>query len=168
MKKIFTLIVVFLGINALGQEISPQTISSSSVSFENLSSSITFTVGELIVQTFTDSVGEGGSLGSGYTNTSTSTTQVEAVDVPLKELVIVNVYPNPTVDMVYVDLQKTKLSEIYLAVYDISGKLMTEDKFQINNNHIVINTNNWAQGTYFINLIGEREEKIGVYKIIKK
>jgi hypothetical protein len=64
--------------------------------------------------------------------------------------------------------KKTKLSEIYLAVYDVSGKLMAKDKFQINNNHIGINTNNWSQGTYFVHLVGEKEEKIGVYKIIKK
>jgi len=168
MKNTLTLLLFSVGLNAIGQSLSPQTISSSSVSFENSNSSISFTVGELIVQTFTDSVGDGGSLGSGYTNTSTSTTQVEAVDVPLNELVIVNVYPNPTVDMVYVDLQKTKLSEIYLAVYDVSGKLMAKDKFQINNNHIGINTNDWSKGTYFVHLVGEKEEKIGVYKIMKK
>jgi hypothetical protein len=45
---------------------------------------------------------------------------------------------------------------------------MAKDKFQINNNHIGINTNNWSQGTYFVHLVGEKEEKIGVYKIIKK
>ena len=74
----------------------------------------------------------------------------------------------PTIDMVYIDLQKTKLSALTIQVIDINGKIISNEKFQVNNNHIGIKTDSWSSGNYFIHLLSNNEKPVGVYQIIKK
>ena len=164
MKNLILLILTLCFINARSQKLNPETISASSVSFENPVSSIAFTV----VETFVDSLTNSGSLGNGFTNSTVGSTQVNPLEVPSQELVMVNVYPNPTIDMVYIDLQKTKLSALTIQVIDINGKIISNEKFQVNNNHIGIKTDSWSSGNYFIHLLSDNEKPVGVYQIIKK
>jgi hypothetical protein len=168
MKNLILLILTLCFINARSQKLNPETISASSVSFENPVSSIAFTVGELVVETFVDSLTNGGSLGNGFTNSTVGSTQVNPLEVPSQELVMVNVYPNPTIDMVYIDLQKTKLSALTIQVIDINGKIISNEKFQVNNNHIGIKTDSWSSGNYFIHILSDNEKPVGVYQIFKK
>jgi len=164
MKNLILLILTLCFINARSQKLNPETISASSVSFENPVSSIAFTV----VETFVDSLTNSGSLGNGLTNSTVGSTQVNPLEVPSQELVMVNVYPNPTIDMVYIDLQKTKLSALTIQVIDINGKIISNEKFQVNNNHIGIKTDSWSSGNYFIHILSDNEKPVGVYQIIKK
>ncbi|MFM7079940.1 MAG: hypothetical protein ACKOYC_09155, partial [Bacteroidota bacterium] len=72
---------------ANAQSISPQSINSSGITFSQTGGSLSFTVGELVVLNQSDS--SGNSLGGGFTNGATLTTEV--VNAPDEALLDVSV-----------------------------------------------------------------------------
>lgn len=80
-----------------------------------------------------------------------SETNVLAVDVTLKATRI-NVYPNPFVGSVEIDLNKVKFEQI--VVKDLTGKVMFQTSASISKTPFVtINTIEWPTGVYFLTVL---------------
>ncbi len=146
------------------QSIAPQSINSSGTSVTQSNGSLSYTVGELVVLSMSDS--DGNTLGGGFTSgAAISTASIQEPDVAVID---VTVYPNPTTDLITVAIQETKLSTIEIEITDLNGKVISTEKYSGFSTKIGINSSFWENGTYFLTLKDERNSVLGIYKIIKE
>ncbi len=146
------------------QSITSQSVNSGGTKMSQSNGSLSFTVGELVVLGQTDS--QGNTLGNGFTAGATISTA--SILEPNAEVLNVKVYPNPTTDLVTVNIQDTKLSEVILEIKDINGKVISIEKYAGMTNNIGINTASWTIGIYFLDLKNSENKVVGTYKIIKQ
>lgn len=161
--------LTLLNLICYGQSLSPQSVNSSGSSFSKSTGNISSTTGELIIKTFNDSTNtNGGTLGSGFTSSAANTTEVSTIVEPPKELIKAKVYPNPTSNMLFIDLEKGDLVYVKIKVTDIQGRAILNEKYLVGNNHIGIDSNNWIAGFYLLQLYSLDDQQLGVFQIIKK
>lgn len=159
-----TMILVFSSGFGYAQSISPQSINSSGTSMAQSNGSLSFTVGELVVLSQTDS--DGNTLGGGFTSGATISTA--SIQEPNEALLQVKIFPNPTTDLITVAIQETKLPSVEIEITDINGKVIFKETYAGISNNIGLNTASWNMGTYFLTLIGNKAEVLGIYKIVKQ
>jgi len=157
---------MLMGTLGFAQSIAPQAVTTAGVKFTQANSSLNFTVGELVVKSQTDA--NGNTLGSGFTNAATGSTTVLSVNTPDKDVLNVSVYPNPTTDLLTVDVAATTLSQLVLEITDLQGKTLSSSQYAGISNKIGINTAAYASGTYLLLLKNESGKLLGNYKIIKQ
>ena len=165
MKNTFLLLAATL-VCALShaQSIAPQSVNSSATSMSQSNGSLSFTVGEVVLLTQTDAAGN--SLSSGFTSGATlSTIAVQETDARVLD---VRVYPNPTTELVNVQLNYTTLDRVRVVVTDLQGKQVYSGTYAGIANVIGIHTAAYAPGTYMLSLLSMDEQLLGTYKIIKQ
>lgn len=156
--------LVFCAFNALkAQSIAPQSVNSSGAAFVQGVGSLTYTVGEIIVLTDPDS--EGNTLGSGFTAGTTST--VLALSEPESDVLDVQVFPNPTTDLLHVKIRSSALDKVNLSIHNLMGEEVFRGKYAAISNTIGINTKPYAAGTYILTIHDANNHTLGTYKIIK-
>lgn len=156
--------IFFLGSKIQCQSIAPQSINSSASSMNQSNGSLSFTLGELVILTQTDS--QGNTLGGGFTSGATISTA--SIQEPDLNLLNVKVYPNPTTELITVDIQDTKLSPLIIEVSDANGKIVTSGNYTGIANKIGINSASWNNGIYFLNIKDGNDQLLGSFKIIKQ
>ena len=67
----------------------------------------------------------------------------------IENFISVNAYPNPTVDLLTVDLPVTVSSEIKINLMDNSGRIIMPN-YYLEKNKVIIKTNNLNASTYFL------------------
>lgn len=147
------------------QSLSPESINCAAGTMSQSNGSLSFTIGDLVVLTFTDS--EGNTLGGGFINSSTTTTVV-SVEEPDRQLLDVNVYPNPTSDLVNIQVNNVNIEKIIVSINDLNGKLVYSGQYAGMTNLIGINIANYSPGTYLLSLKDKDSGVLGVFKIIKQ
>ena len=167
MKKIkSTLLGLFITAVLSAQSIAPQSVNAAGTKMTQSNGSLSFTVGELVVLQQVDA--NGNSLGSGFTNSSTISTTILAVEEPNAEILQVDVFPNPTTDLVQVRIKDSKLEEIQLLVTDLTGRELYQARYRVFQQSIGINTAAYPAGTYLLSLKGLSGKILGTYKIVKQ
>ncbi|MEY3368006.1 MAG: hypothetical protein RI973_1161 [Bacteroidota bacterium] len=82
---------------------------------------------------------------------------------------VINIYPNPVSDLLYLDYVNDNFSGVYFRIFNMLGQLVEVPRTQSNtpfeNQQIVIDVGNWANGTYFIHVPGALGDS--VYKFVK-
>ena len=153
MKKLL-LILLCLPMIGFGQVTSPSVISSSGDSYSNGSVIMDYTLGEIVVETHTNSTTI---LTQGFhQGVLKVTTSVKNIDIKTK------VYPNPTTNFLIIELEKNVNADIL--VYDINGKIVIKDRL-INEQQKQLNFGFLNQGNYFLHI--NIADKQSVYQIIK-
>lgn len=166
MNKTLLLLAGFLVSSiTYAQEINPQTVGAAGAKMEQANSSITFTVGELIVQSFVDD--DGNVLGSGHTSAAVTSTEVVAITEVADDYMQVSIFPNPTADLVQVKIENPNIDVFSIRIVDMQGKIIQEEKYQSINATIGINASAWHSGYYQLTLLSE-DKIIGTYAIIKQ
>jgi len=86
-----------------------------------------------------------------------------------KNLVDVNIYPNPATDYVSVDLEIENLSEVDLVIYDINGRIVASKNIGRISGYQTINVplNNLNSGNYVIRVMFNNEP-VSIEKLIVK
>lgn len=167
MKKNLSLLIVLSSIKSFlfGQDISPSTVVTSGYIGSAASAKVSFTVGEISIK----SVSNGNiNIEQGFTSSAVQSTTVTAIQEPYRELLLVKLYPNPASDLLFVDIENSKDSNIQISIYDISGKLISKETYVALNNHIGINTQHWQTGSYLLQLSNSNGRLLGSYNILKK
>lgn len=82
------------------------------------------------------------------------------------ELGKVTVFPNPTSNVTYIDIENPNRHTLRMSIVDITGKTVREN-ILINSSRVEINTSNLNAGIYFLNVTNERSER-AVYKLMVK
>lgn len=143
---------------SVAQSLSPEVITSSGTSFDNGSSILDWTLGEPLTTTFS---GSNEMLTQGFHQPNLVVTSVD------NELATysVTLSPNPTVDLLQLDIQN-KLNEVlFIDLYTIEGKLIKSQ--QINSTtHLQIDMGTYTTGPYQLS-IKNNSGKIKTFRIVK-
>ena len=153
MKKLIFLLI-FFPLFVVGQITSPSLISSSGDSYSNSNVNMDFSIGEVVIETYQNNE----ILTQGFHQGVLKVvhTGVSELDFATK------VYPNPTTNIVIVELEKDITGEIL--IYDINGKLMISDK--LDNERIKqFDFSKFSQGSYLLHI--NINDKKNIYKIQK-
>ena len=117
MKKLL-LILLCLPMIGFGQVTTPSVISSSGDSYNNGGVMMDYTLGEIVVETFSNSANI---LTQGFHQGDLKvSTSIENIAIKTK------IYPNPTTNFLIIELEENVNAE--LLVYDINGKIVIKDK----------------------------------------
>jgi len=155
MKKLL-FILLCLPFIGFGQApiLTPSVVSSSGDSYSNGNIIMDYTLGEIVVETHTNSttiLTQGFHQGILKVNTS-----VENIDIKTK------VYPNPTTNFLIIELEKNVNADIL--VYDINGKLVIKDRLN-NEQQKQLDFSFLKQGNYLLHI--NIADKQSVYQINK-
>ena len=150
-KLLFSLL--FFPLFVLGQVTSPSLISSSGDSYSNSTVNMDFSIGEVVIETHQNNEILTQGFHQGVLNIQTGVLELDFAT---------KVYPNPTTNIVIVELEKDITGEIL--IYDINGKLMISDK--LDNERIKqFDFSKFSQGNYLLHI--NIKDKLDIYKIQK-
>tara|TARA_B100001287_G_C22643346_1_gene511294 strand:+ start:560 stop:1123 length:564 start_codon:yes stop_codon:yes gene_type:complete len=68
------------------------------------------------------------------------------------------IYPNPTIDILNIDLFGFDDPHVQMQLVDLSGKIIISDFLSTSNKNHQIKTNNLKIGSYILEIIGEKEK----------
>ena len=155
--------VLLMATMTYAQSIAPQSVNSGGTKMTQANGSLSFSVGELVVLSQTDS--QGNTLGGGFTAGATLTTvSIQETDAAVLD---VKVYPNPTMELVKIQINHSTLDQVVVTITDLQGKEVYNGKYAGISNTIGINTAAYAPGTYVLSLKNLNNQVLGTYKIIK-
>lgn len=157
--------IIIVNQYVFSQSLAPQSVNSAAVKMTQSNGSVSFTLGELRVLSTTDS--DGNSLGEGFANSATSSTTVTAIKTPSIDELNVSIYPNPSSELVFIEILDTKLEWVYVKIIDQTGRLILSEQYQGIRNKIGINTQDLPQGMYILNL-SDNNQTLGTYNLLKK
>jgi len=153
MKKLL-LILTCLPMIGFGQILSPSVIGSAGASFNNSTFSTDLTVGEVMIETFSNiaiiSQGLDQILEASNILTQGFHQGIEDINSDVVNLDInTKVYPNPTTNFLIIELEQNVNAE--LLVYDINGKIVIKDKLN-NEQQKQLDFSFLSQGNYLLHI----------------
>jgi hypothetical protein len=162
-KHLFFVLLIFSTVRfANAQSLSPEVISSNGDFYTNTGGSVSFTIGETVVETF-----------NGASNILTQGFQqpfLVVTSIPEKENGnFLFLYPNPVKDNLMLDFNKMEGGNYQINVYDVSGKLVLDEKVEINSHFSThsLSLLNLVNGFYIIGISDENKLNKS-FKIIKQ
>jgi hypothetical protein len=163
MKIVLILLMLAVTVTGFGQTAKPELISSSGGSFVSSNQQITWSLGEAIIESFTN--GNTG-LSQGFHQCSYLITAVDETVVPA---IAIKVFPNPVSDFVNVQIAENDqlMGNYVITLTDLLGKQL--DKFKPTTNCTKVNLRTFVAGTYFLSVSGSAKtiKTIKTFKIIK-
>jgi len=122
--------------------------------------SISWTLGETIIPTFTS---QDGSLI--LTHGFQQKLLITAVEETLEEGVKVTIFPNPASELVNIQFQSASDTEIILYLLDSQGRLVKTEKIEAATVEKSVNLQDLPAGIYYLRLT--KGKLINVYKVVK-
>jgi hypothetical protein len=160
MKQIpYFMVAIVLMLLVSGAAKAQQVIASSGETLQNTSGTLSFTLGELVIDTKTNS---NGILTQGFQQTKITIT---AINDLYKNDISITVYPNPTTSKVTLNIEKCKPGKYAYVLYNNTGKLLLKEN--INNNEALISFDPYAPAFYIIKIQCNGKDVKSV-KIIKQ
>ena len=159
-KKLKLSAVLLLGLGLTGLQ-AQTSINATGGNASGSGGSSSYSVGQVAYQTHT---GTNGSVAQGVQQPfeiSVVTAIEEAKGINLS----VSAYPNPTTDYLTLEVKEFELSNMSFQLYDMSGKLLQNEKITGNQTSIVMS--NLVPATYFVK-VTESNKEVKTFKIIKK
>lgn len=159
-KRLKLSAVLLLGLGLTGLQ-AQQSINATGGDASGSGGSVGYSVGQVV---YTTNTGTNGSVAQGVQQPfeiSVVTGLEEAKGINLS----VTAYPNPTTDYLTLRIDEFEISNLSYQLYDITGKLLQNEKITGNQTSIVMS--NLVPANYFVKVIqGNKEVK--TFKIIKK
>jgi hypothetical protein len=152
--KLLCLIFLVCGVAMQAQ----QVIATAGNFSSNTSGSLSWTIGEGIIETYT---GTGMILTQGFQQSTRTSTATQNLSSNAMEI---SAYPNPTSDFVSLKVNIKSPINLKFSLYDVYGKLVLDQKLESNESKISFN--NLASGVYLLKLFSY-EKEIKAIKIIK-
>lgn len=84
----------------------------------------------------------------------------------LEESKLIDVYPNPVSDMLYINLNAFDEKEVSLRIIDIQGKVVKNNNLPGGQTVFQVNCNNFPSGIYFVELLDESGDLMTTEKIV--
>jgi len=159
-------LLIFSSVTVFSQSLSPEAVTSAGIKMVQPSASVSFTVGELVVEPLTDS--NGNTLGSGFTSSAANSTSVLPVTLPESEVLGVRVYPNPTSDLLTIDVSNATIEMFVVELNDMLGKSLQSGTYAGLNNRIGINLSQYPSGNYTLHLRQTDGKLLGAFRIVRQ
>jgi hypothetical protein len=135
-----------------------QVISSSGSVLKNSAGSLSFTVGELVIDT--KSAGAT-AITQGFHQTKLTIT---AINVLREQKFSISAFPNPTNNFVNLKIEKGEIRDVGFVLFDLQGKVLSNQKIESTNTEISFS--GYKSGNYLLKVIQNGKE-IQTFKIIK-
>ena len=153
--SLFCIAITFIGFS---QSISKQIIGTSGGTFQNGTTILTSTTGEIVVGSMTDEQGAY-QLGNGYyPSLDVTTLSTEAPKLNLE----VKIYPNPVIDAFFIS--HPEHSHFNLNITNLSGQLLYTGLHRKGQG---FNMQSYVKGVYLITVSPKNSHQKNTYKIIK-
>lgn len=155
-NTLFSILLTFTFFVGYGQQ--QEVLGSAGMEVENATHQISFTIGEVVVETAQT---EENLMTQGYHQ---SNLVITAVSEPLADLSI-SVYPNPTSDMVILESDHLeKVTNVQL--YDMAGALV-KSTHNDQSNQLTIDLRTISAGTYLMVAETDKDNQSSTFQIIK-
>ena len=156
MKQTNCVIIAFFlsGIAVYAQEV----VSTAGSHGETTSGSLSWTVGEPVIETITDGTN---TLTQGFQQSKLTVTAINDLKVSCIEL---SIYPNPTNSLLSIEVKTDKQRDLLLSLFNLNGKLILQKK--MTGNKQTIKMQNYKPATYILK-ISEANKEIRTYQIVK-
>ncbi|PKP20607.1 MAG: hypothetical protein CVU05_08665 [Bacteroidetes bacterium HGW-Bacteroidetes-21] len=160
MKKIIFTITfgLFAMICANAQVLSPEVIASSGGDFQGTGTSLSWTLGEPVTETFE---GSNAILTQGFHQGIY--TVVNVFENPSANL-SVTLYPNPVVDILNIDINNPE-EVLNFTLSDLNGRMLFSQKS--NESKMQINLKDYASSNYLLVIWNSKGDVVKTYKILK-
>jgi hypothetical protein len=166
MRKIILLsICLFAFLWVKSQSLSPEVISTAGDYFVGTNASVSWTLGETVIETYTSS---GTILTQGFQQLSYTIVSID--EPPISKNANnghINVYPNPATDFINVDFIDITHSGVMAQMYDLQGKKMMEEQMQTNPAHRQLDLSKIAKGSYILRFTDPNGIFIKSFKVVK-
>lgn len=160
MKRKLSTLVVALCISStvvFGQTIQNSVIASTGASTSSGNVKMDYTVGEVVVETF--SAG-GNTLTQGFHQTNLTLVAIENAELFSE----INLYPNPAHDILNVDIPAT-YAVLNVNLYDVTGKLLRNNPDATGK--LTYDVSNLATGTYYLQIMNPKTQQVKTFKLVK-
>jgi hypothetical protein len=160
LKRLKLCIVFLLGVGLTVNLQAQQAIPSTGGNASGSGGSVSYTVGQVL---YTVKTGSNGSMTEGVQQPYEISVVVgieQAKDIYL----ICTVYPNPTTDLLTLEVEILENENLFFQLYDIMGKLLVSKK--LIDIKTTISMANLAPATYFLK-VTDNEKIVKTFKIIK-
>ncbi|MCD4772345.1 MAG: T9SS type A sorting domain-containing protein [Bacteroidales bacterium] len=163
MKKILLSILLIVSIeNTYCQSISREVNSSAGEFFFNSNSSISWTLGEIITETF---VTDNNTLTQGFQQ---SLLYVFGIDENADSIFNINIYPNPTNSLLNIKIDSKIKTTLNLKLFDVHGNCLFDKKINGNKNfYEKINFSNYRNSMYLLKIFSSKNKFVKSFKIQK-
>lgn len=159
MKFLTVFSFIVLPFWGMAQSITPEVIASAGDHYENGSVQLSWTLGEVMIDTYDNGTNI---LTQGFHQTELTVTSVEEnlADIRL------NLYPNPTSEFLNIDLGNNE-KDINLQLFDMSGKLIHKDVINAYDTKYVLPMQSAATGKYLVQLQSEDGKMNSTHQVVK-
>jgi hypothetical protein len=152
-KSLFIALLLFTSFLSGAQEV----IATQGDYFSNANGSISFTIGEVVIETITNG---SNSITQGFNNQSELVVLgVDDIENEFQALV----FPNPVSDILQLNI--SDFTGLNYSVYDLRGRLISSNN--ILESKTTINLTKYSNGIYLLMLLNENKQKLKTYRIIK-
>ncbi len=159
-KAIITIVLVGVFLTANAQSISPEVIATAGEHFENGSSQLSWTMGEVMIDTY--SAG-GNIVTQGFHQTQLTVTSIEESN-PFS--LDVNVFPNPTSQFLNIDV-RGEHKPLTVTLYDMHGKLIMQESLMKDQTNAKLDLSSLAMAYYILNVVDEKGKYSSSHRINK-
>ena len=122
--------------------------------------SVAYSIGQVV---YTTNTGSNGSVAQGVQHAY----EIFIVGFnDTKQHISLNAYPNPTADVLTLQISNYNNEKLMYQLYDLNGKLLSSE--QIIAQQTLINTSTLPVSTYFIDVFNQENQKVQSFKIFKK
>ena len=151
--------LLFFGF-AQSQTLTPEVFAVSGDYFQQTNSSLSWTIGEEISETFanTSSI-----LTQGFQQPEPSPLSVDQID----DEFYCNIFPNPTKDMINISIKSNVIQKLNIKLMDIYGRLYYDKNFETSELTEQIELKKYRTGTFFIRISDENDKVLKSVVIIK-
>lgn len=157
---LISILAFFIITNVFSQSLSPEVISNSGDYYETGNVSLSWTLGECVIETFQNS---GAILTQGFHQTKLIITEIDKMESNEFNCLV---YPNPTNDFINIEITGANNIEIIVDIFDLNGKKIYNKTLE--NNKGTIDLSNYAAAHYILKLQDRSGKIFGTYKIIKQ
>ena len=147
----FFLLIISFGTKA------QQLISNGGDYFENSNVSISWSLGEPIIETISDGTNI---LTQGFQQTKLSASEIFSIN---SDIINIKLFPNPTENFIY--LKTSEFKNLNYRISDINGKILKEGN--IISEITEISVSKFPAAVYFFKII-KNKETIKIYQIVKQ
>jgi len=147
-----------------GQSISSYVVASAGESVEKDGVSISWTLGELAIETIEDSEGSV-ILTQGFQQ---GYFEITSVGEPLSNNFVIKIYPNPASEYVLVDLQSDQVKSAVVEMYDLQGKLVYNNKYDAMEGPNRIELSGLNSSQYILRVVDSSGKVLQTFKLVKR
>jgi len=158
MKKQIALLIFCSSATTFSQQLTPQVVASSGDYFVGASSTLSWTLGEIAIDTYN---GTSNTLTQGFQQPQLSFSEIEN----FAPEILMRVYPNPTFSEINLEIKEN--SEILnIQILDASGKVVLSDIYS-GNAIKKIDFSSYADGLYLLQVSSPENGLLKTFKIQK-